>query len=80
MRPLAGYELRKAVEKVSLYRMKKIREFMARVEALEVGEEIFHCFIKELPTVAELRTMINTSEKSYQIWETINGVMVRRKE
>jgi hypothetical protein len=80
MRPLAGYELRKAVEKVSLYRMRKIREFIARAQALEVGEEMFHCFIKELPSVAELKKMLNTSEKSYQIWETINGVIVRRKE
>ena len=58
-----------------------IREFMAKVQALEPGEEFYQCYREDLPTVAELREMLNnsTSVKRFKIWETINGMMVRRE-
>lgn len=58
-----------------------IEWFMAQVQALEPGEEIYQCYRSDLPTVAELDRILNnsTSGKRFKIWETINGVMVRRE-
>ena len=59
-----------------------IREFMTKVQALEPGEELYQCYRNDLPTVAELRQMLNnsTSAKRFKIWGTINGMMVRRED
>lgn len=59
-----------------------IRELMTKAMALEPGEELYQCYRNDLPTVAELRQMLNnsTSAKRYKIWETINGMMVRRED
>ena len=59
-----------------------IREFMTKVQALEPGEELYQCHRDDLPTVAELREILNnsTSAKRFKIWETINGMMVRRED
>ena len=59
-----------------------IREFMAKVQALEPGEEVYQCYRDDLPTVAELDRILNnsTSVKRFKIWETINGMMVRRED
>lgn len=58
-----------------------IEWFMAQVQALEPGEEFYQCYRIDLPTVAELDRMLNnsTSGKRFKIWETINGMMVRRE-
>lgn len=58
-----------------------IEWFMTQVQALEPGEEFYQCYRSDLPTVAELDRMLNnsTSGKRFKIWETINGVMVRRE-
>lgn len=58
-----------------------IEWFMAQVQALEPGEEFYQCYRSDLPTVAELDRILNnsTSGKRFKIWETINGVMVRRE-
>ena len=58
-----------------------IREFMTKVQALEPGEELYQCYRDDLPTVTGLREMLNdsTSVKRFKIWETVNGMMVRRE-
>ena len=58
-----------------------IREFMAKVQALRPGEELYQCYRDDMPTVAELDKLLNnsTSVKRFKIWETINGMMVRRE-
>lgn len=58
-----------------------IQELMTKAQALRPGEEFYQCYRDDLPTVAELDRMLNnsTSVKRFKIWETINGMMVRRE-
>ena len=59
-----------------------IRELMTKAQALRPGEELYQCYRSDLPTVAELDKLLNnsTSVKRFKIWETINGMMVRRED
>lgn len=58
-----------------------IQELMTKAQALRPGEELYQCYRDDLPTVAELDKLLNnsTSVKRFKIWETINGMMVRRE-
>lgn len=58
-----------------------IQELMTKAQALMPGEEFYQCHRSDLPTVAELDRILNnsTSGKRFKIWETINGMMVRRE-
>ena len=58
-----------------------IQELMTKAQALRPGEELYQCYTDDMPTVAELDKLLNnsTSVKRFKIWETINGVMVRRE-
>ena len=69
------------MQKLMEQRERVIREFCTKAYALEVGEELFQCFIACLPKVEELRRMLNekSSTKQFKVWPTINGIMVKRE-
>lgn len=77
----SAYEIEKLMKKVSRERSRVIREFVEKAYALEVGEELFQCYLACFPTVEELRKLLNEDEAStmrFEIWPTINGTMVKR--
>ena len=77
---MTRHEVEKLMEKVSRERSRVIREFFTKAYALEVGEEMFQCYIACLSDVPELRSMLNdkSSTKKFEVWPTINGTMVKR--
>ena len=77
---MTRHEVEKHMEKVSRERARVIREFCTKAYALEVGEEMFQCHIACLPNVPELRSMLNdkSSTKKFEVYQTINGTMVKR--
>lgn len=77
----SAYEIEKLMKKVSRERSRVIREFVEKAHALEVGEELFQCYLACFPTVEELRKLLNEDEAStmrFEIWSTVNGTMVKR--
>ena len=77
----SAYEIEKLMKKVSRERSRVIREFVEKAHALEVGEELFQCYLACFPTVEELRKLLNEDESStmrFEIWSTVNGTMVKR--
>ena len=55
-----------------------INGFMTKVQALDVNEVAYQCYRRDFPDVEVLRTMLDV--KRFDIWQTVNGIMVRRKE
>lgn len=73
--------MQKLMDQLMKQRDRVIREFCTKAYALEVGEELFQCFIACLPEVEELRDMLNGKSltKRFKVWPTINGIMVKRE-
>lgn len=74
-------EIERLMNKVSRERSRVIREFVKKAHALEVGEELFQCYLACFPTVEELRKLLNEDQSStmrFEIWSTVNGTMVKR--
>lgn len=79
---MTRHEVEKLMEKVSRERARVIREFCTKAYNLNIGEEMFQCYIACLPTVPELKSMLNdkSSTKKFEVYPTINGIMVKRVE
>jgi hypothetical protein len=74
-------EIERLMNKVSKERSRVIRDFVEKAHALEVGEELFQCYLACFPTVEELRKLLNEDQSStmrFEIWLTVNGTMVKR--
>ena len=57
-----------------------ILRLQAMAENLETGEWVYIPFRPRMPKAAELREVLNRTEgKSFKVWETINGMMIRRE-
>lgn len=57
-----------------------IRRLQAMAENLETGEEAYCPYYPGMPEADELREVLNRTEgKSFKVWETINGMMIRRE-
>ena len=57
-----------------------IRRLQAMAENLETGEEAYCPYYPGMPEADELREALNRTEgKSFKVWETINGMMIRRE-
>lgn len=57
-----------------------ILRLQAMAENLETGEEAYSPYYPGMPKAAELREVLNRTEgKSLIVWETINGMMIRRE-
>ena len=57
-----------------------IRRFQAMAENLETGEEAYSPYYPGMPEVAELREVLKLDTgKSFKLWVTINGMMIRRE-
>lgn len=73
-------EFNDLMEKLKREQSRVIREFCTKAYNLNVGEEMFQCHIACLPDVPELRSMLNdkSSTKKFEVYQTINGTMVKR--
>lgn len=57
-----------------------ILRLQAMAENLETGEEAYSPYYPGMPKAVELREVLNHMEgKSFKVWETINGMMIRRE-
>ena len=79
MRRVSRRDVAKLVKKVSVARSRAVSDFLTRVEALKVDEELFQCWLHELPSAEDLKIMLNGVEGVFELWQTVNGIMVRRK-
>ena len=81
MRPLSRYEIEKLMCKSSRERARLIKRFVEKAMNLEVGGEFYQCHVGCLPTVEELRELLNEtdSNKKFHVWEAINGIWVKRE-
>lgn len=75
---LTAHEVNKLMKKLSRERARVIREFVTKAYALEIGEEFFQCHLAALPEFQELRRLLETSTMTFQVWQTINGTIVKR--
>lgn len=75
---LTAHEVNKLMKKLSRERARVIREFVTKAYALEIGEEFFQCHLSALPELQELRRLLETSTTTFQVWQTINGTIVKR--
>lgn len=80
MRKVSRRDVAKLVKKVSVARGRAVGDFLTRVEALKVNEELFQCWLHELPSAEDLKIMLNGVEGVFELWQTVNGIMVRRKK
>lgn len=81
MRPLSRYEIEKLMCKSSRERARLIKRFVEKAMSLEVGGEFFQCHSNCLPTVEELRQLLDETDKDkkFHVWPTINGTWVKRE-
>lgn len=57
-----------------------IRRLQAMAENLDAGEEAYCPYYPGMPEAAELREVLKlNTAKSFKVWETINGMMIRRE-
>lgn len=81
MRPLSRYEIEKLMCKGSRERARLIKRFIEKAMSLEVEGEFFQCHSSCLPTVEELRQLLDETDKDkkFHVWPTINGTWVKRE-
>lgn len=75
MKPMARHEVERLMRKVSRERVRVLRELLEKVVMLEVGQELYQCFLSALPKTRELQDIVNgiDPEVDYSVIETING-------
>lgn len=81
MRPLSRYEIEKLMCKSSRERARLIKRFIEKAMSLEVEGEFFQCHSSCMPTVEELRQLLDETDKDkkFHVWPTINGTWVKRE-
>lgn len=75
MKQLTRYEVEKLMRKTSMLRANALKKLMEKVVALDVGEELYQCYLSALPPVTELRELVNgiSPEMDFVVHNTING-------
>ena len=75
MKTMARHEVERLMRKVSRERVRVLRELLEKVVMLEVGQELYQCFLSALPKTSELQDIVNgiDPEVDYRVIETING-------
>ena len=75
MKTMARHEVERLMRKVSRERVRVLRELLEKVVTLEVGQELYQCFLSALPKTSELQDIVNgiDPEVDYRVIETING-------
>lgn len=77
---LTRHEVEKLMKKVSRQRARVLKEFVEKAYALNVGDEMFQCYLACLPDAGELKELLNEGgEMVFDVWPTINGTMVKRR-
>ena len=68
------------MDKLLKERSRVIRQICTKAYDLNAGEEMFQCYLACLPEVTELRSMLNdkSSTKKFEVYQTINGVIIKR--
>ena len=59
MKTMARHEVERLMRKVSRQRVRVLRELLEKVVMLEVGQELYQCFLSALPKVTELQEIVN---------------------
>ena len=77
---MTRHEVEKMMDKLQRERSRVIREFCTKAYDLNVGEEMFQCHIACLPDILQLKSMLNdkSSTMKFEVYQTINGTMVKR--
>ena len=75
MKTMARHEVERLMRKVSRERVRVLRELLEKVVTLEVGQELYQCFLSALPKTSELQDIVNgiDLDVDYRVIETING-------
>ena len=78
---VTAHEVDKMMKRLQREKAKRLQDLMERVLSLEVGEEIFQCYLACLPQLHEIRDMINdqSTGKVFTVWPTIHGTMIKRE-
>ena len=77
---LAAHEVNKLMKQLSRERARVVKDFVTKAYALEVGDEFFQCHLSALPEAGELRQLLNeeSSTMRFDVWQTVNGTIVKR--
>lgn len=78
---VTAHEVDKMMKRLQREKSKRLQDLMQKALSLEVGEEIFQCYLACLPPLHEIRDMLNepSTGKRFQVWPTINGTMIKRE-
>jgi hypothetical protein len=59
--------------------MDRVLEFVLKAQMLEIGNELYQCYVPGFPSVEEIREMMQSSTMKFKVWQTVNGIMIRRE-
>lgn len=78
---VTAHEVDKMMKRLQREKALRLKMVMEKALSLEVGEEIFQCYIASLPPLHELRDLLNdkSTGMTFSVWPVINGTMIRRE-
>ena len=78
---VTAHEVDKMMKRLQREKALRLKMVMEKALSLEVGEEIFQCYIASLPPLHELRDLLNdkSTGMTFLVWPVINGTMIRRE-
>lgn len=78
---VTAHEVDKMMKRLQREKALRLKMVMDKALSLEVGEEIFQCYIASLPPLHELRDLLNdkSTGMTFTVWPVINGTMIRRE-
>ena len=78
---VTAHEVDKMMKRLQREKALRLKMVMEKALSLEVGEDIFQCYIASLPPLHELRDLLNdkSTGMTFSVWPVINGTMIRRE-
>ena len=78
---VTAHEVDKMMNRLQREKALRLKMVMDKALSLEVGEEMFQCYIASLPPLHELRDLLNdkSTGMTFTVWPVINGTMIRRE-
>ena len=78
---VTAHEVDKMMKRLQREKALRLKMVMEKALSLEVGEDIFQCYIASLPPLHELRDLLNdkSTGMTFTVWPVINGTMIRRE-
>ena len=73
-------EIDQLMDKLEAEKKRVMERLIKRIYSLEVGEELFQCYLAVLPPADALKETLNENDlgRRFEIWTVLNGTMVRR--